>query len=79
MECICDLPKVEIQSYKETSHEASTAEMFRLVRPLFKHRTSSLGHPLECGCFREELLHVSDEVNWAMRQDGPAVVTIGLL
>ena len=34
MECICDLPKVDIQSYKAMGYEALTEELSRLVRPL---------------------------------------------
>ena len=37
MKYLCDLPKVEIQSFKATGQEASTAELSRLVRPLLKH------------------------------------------
>ena len=34
MKCLCDLPKVESQSYKATGHKALAAELSRLVRPL---------------------------------------------
>ena len=35
-ECLCDMPKVENQSYKAIGHQASTEDLC-LVRPLFKH------------------------------------------
>ena len=34
MKCNCDLPKVEIQSFKAMGYETSTEELSRLVKPL---------------------------------------------
>ena len=62
MECLPDLSKVEILNYKATGHEASTEELVWSGHCLY-----TKGQALECDCFREELLHVSDEVSWGMR------------
>ena len=37
MKCLCDLSKVESQSYKEMGQEASTDKLSHLVKPLFNH------------------------------------------
>ena len=37
MEYLCELPKVESLSSEAMGQEASTAELSRLVKPLFEH------------------------------------------
>ena len=66
MECLCNLPKVENQSYKATGHEVRLQNC--LVGSGYSLNTKR--HALECNCYGEELFHVSDEVTWVMRQHG---------
>ena len=53
LECLCDLPKVESQSYKATGHTASTTELSPLVRPLC---AGTKGHALECDFLQRRIV-----------------------
>ena len=57
MECLCKKP--ELQS---NGHEASTAELSRMVTLSYGNSLDTKGRNLEIDYFREELFHVCDEV-----------------
>ena len=72
--CLCNLSKVETRATQQR------ASKIRLRNWLISsgHCKNTKRHALECDCYRKELLRVSDEVTWAMRQHGLGFFTIGL-